>query len=276
MTISHRANVQNQLLEPTIAVSTGLRALVVLADELHDPATAAWARQELGGHPADGPVPDYRKVTAPIYGVALQHGSLVRELLDLADLPAPYRDEISRRHAALGLHQGVAALERALQPESAYEYGPHPVLRPQLPHADELARLLPARPDGLRFTELYWMIGSDSVRGMLDAIRSTAEVKLRALPEPPPPAGIEEGRTQTRWTIRQTRWTIAGVVVTVLLGIAGLVVSHRIGSPAKTPVPAVGTPSPSSTGTPTMPRPRFSTSGAPQAPPAPASRPATR
>lgn len=247
MTISHRAQVQSQLLDPAIPVSTGLRALIVLAEEHGAAATAAWARQELEGHPA-GRVPDYRKITAPIYGMAMRHGSPVYQGLALADLPASHRDEVSQRHAALGLYQDVATLEQMLLPAPEYALGPHQMLRPELPNAGELIRLLPPRTDDLRFHTLYWWIKPADVQGVLDKIRTVAEAKAVALSALPPTApaitdhqavtvnvegkrnnvnvtanrshhgnaGFQPASDDSKWGRRQTIWTIISVVVAIV------------------------------------------------------------
>ncbi|WP_199515720.1 AbiTii domain-containing protein [Nucisporomicrobium flavum] len=214
MTPESRTQVQTHLLDPVTPVSTGLRALVALADAIGERVTATWARQELDGHPADR-LPDYRRVTAPIYGMAMRAGAPVYQRVDLADLPASHREEISRRHAALGLHQGVVTLERALVPQPEYALSPDPILHPDLPADVELIRLMPPRDDDLRFAKLYWAIKPDDVRGVLDAIRAAAETKVRAL-NLPDPAGSDETRKQTWWTKFSGLATAIGLVIALV------------------------------------------------------------
>lgn len=202
MAISHRAHVQSLLLNPATPVSTGLRELVVLATELQDPTTAAWARQEIDGHPATGPLPNYRKVTAPIIGAAMPNGREVRRQLSLADLPPDRRDEIARLDAALGLHQGIATLEAR---RTLYAASPDPVFRPGLPDIPELIRLMPARDDGLNFVTLYWDIGANRVNDVLAKIRTAAEemVRMLAIPYPYPDENDQSEGTLAKVTINR-------------------------------------------------------------------------
>jgi AbiTii len=185
MTMSHRAQVQSLLLDQATPLVKALNATIVLADEYGDAATAAWARQEIDGYPVGGPLPDYRKVVAPIVGAGMPHGREARCRLSLADLPASRRAEIARLDTELGLPHGVSFLEggrnRTLLPAT-----PHPLLRPELPGAAELIRLLPERADGITFATLYWDIGSRSAADVLARIRATAEERVRALEAPYP------------------------------------------------------------------------------------------
>ncbi|MFI7434259.1 AbiTii domain-containing protein [Micromonospora haikouensis] len=185
MTMSHRARVQTLVGDPATSLVQALHALIVLADEYSHPATAAWARQEIDGYPAVGPVPDYRKITAPIIGAGMPNGREIRQQVLLAGLPDSHREEIARLADGLALRQGIATLERS-QSRPLYAASPDPVLRPGLPDLPELIRLMPERADGLTFVTLYWDIGFGRVAEVLAKIRGMAEEKVRGLAAPYP------------------------------------------------------------------------------------------
>jgi hypothetical protein len=179
------AQVRRMLRDPQTPLTDALRELTVLADGLGATAVSAWARQELDGYSPTGPVPGYRRIAAPIVGEAIESGAPLRRDVDLADLPAAYRDEVTAAGAALALPEGVAALERLLA-EGGPWTGTNAVQRRELPHLPQLLRLLPARTDQLHFVTLFWAISADHVAETLRAIRAEAETRLAAVPNPPP------------------------------------------------------------------------------------------
>lgn len=221
---SHRAEVRSMLLDPSTPLAAALRECVALAEENGDTAFAAWADRELTGHPTGGPGPVYRRISAPIYGEALRHGSPVRQHLRVEDLAATHREEVTRHDAALALHQGVAVLEAALADGGEWR-GRAAVLIPELPQSAELIRLMPPRADDLRFHTLYWAISAQTIEQVLAAIRQTAETRVRALKISTAAAAEDQVSTQTRWTKIGVIIGAAALVVTVI----GVIVAIALG-----------------------------------------------
>jgi hypothetical protein len=208
--MTNATDVHALLLDPGTPLDAGLRSLLALAHERGDSATEDWARRELDGYSDDETLPDYRKISAPIYGAEMQLGSPILHQIGLDELPADRRDQIARLDAALGLHHGVAELEQALTRDGQYLLSPDPVLRPALPEYTKMLTHMPERADGLTFVILYWIISTAQVTAVLTAIRAEAAAKFGALPPPP---GASETRTLKKWTI-------AGVIVAAVVGVA--------------------------------------------------------
>ncbi|MFC4066733.1 AbiTii domain-containing protein [Actinoplanes subglobosus] len=185
MPISHRSDVENQLLDTGIRLSTGLRALAVLAKDHGKQAVSDWAAKELDGYPASEPLPTYRRFSpVPLLFLGInQGGRTSSERLDIASLSEAQRETLFGTGVGRGLHHGVTILENRQMPGRAYAISADPAFRPDLPLVNELIQQLDPAPNALWLPSVHWRISTDQIKRVLDGIRAEAVTRARALPD---------------------------------------------------------------------------------------------
>ncbi|MEU0373317.1 hypothetical protein ABZ070_24225 [Streptomyces sp. NPDC006283] len=155
---------EDDVLNETRPLAPILRQVIALGGHAHSEPLRTWALRELQGYEGtDVPIPDYRKISAPLVMDGLAGTFQFREQpVSMFDLPDFARDSIGDE---LRLGQGVGQIESliARHPGQTVQLGPA--------MAAELAVFM-SQNSPRQVLRLYWAVHASALEGVLDQVRT--------------------------------------------------------------------------------------------------------
>ncbi|MFK0143128.1 AbiTii domain-containing protein [Streptomyces murinus] len=141
-----------------------LRQAIALGGHAHSEQLRAWALRELQGYEGtDVPIPDYRRITAPLVMDGLAGRFQFRQQpVSMFDLPDFARDNLGDE---LRLGQGVGQIESLLA------RNPEEIVRLSPAMAAELAVFM-SQNSSRQVLRLYWAVHPSALEGVLDQVRT--------------------------------------------------------------------------------------------------------
>ena len=163
--------VERDALDRGVPISSALRKLVALGGQAGSKELREWAGLELRGyHGSDVPLPEYRKVAAPILldGVTF-NGIITGQPISSRDLPDPVNEHIDE---SVPLDGGVAEIEAMIDSarngDGAVKLG--------LPMGQDVVRLMnydiQQRGHRDQVMRVYWSVSHIALEGVIDQIRT--------------------------------------------------------------------------------------------------------
>ncbi|GGZ21384.1 hypothetical protein GCM10010300_76400 [Streptomyces olivaceoviridis] len=141
-----------------------LRQVIALGGHAHSEALRTWALRELQGYEGtDVPIPDYRRISAPLVMDGITGRFQFREQpVSMFDLPDFARESLGD---VLRLGQGVGQIESliARQPGQTVQLAPH--------MAAEVAVFM-SQNSSRQVLRLYWAVHPSAMEGVLDQVRT--------------------------------------------------------------------------------------------------------
>ncbi|MGC9382220.1 hypothetical protein [Streptomyces sp. MH13] len=155
---------EGDVLDESRPLAPILRQVITLGGHAHSEPLRAWALRELQGYEGtDVPIPDYRRITAPLVMDGLVGMYQFREQpVSMFDLPDFARDSLGDE---LRLGQGVGQIESliARNPDQTVQLGPA--------MAAELAVFM-SQNSPRQVLRLYWTVHPSALAGILDQVRT--------------------------------------------------------------------------------------------------------
>ncbi|WP_181785128.1 AbiTii domain-containing protein [Streptomyces phytophilus] len=155
---------ERDVLNESRSLAPVLRQVIALGGHAHSEPLRTWALRELQGYEGtDTPIPDYRRLSAPLLMDGTAGMYQFRGLqVSMFDLPDFARDDLG---AELRLGQGVGQIESLLarHPDEAVKLGP--------PLAAELAVFM-SQSSTRQVHRLYWAVHPSALEGVLDQVRT--------------------------------------------------------------------------------------------------------
>jgi AbiTii len=164
------AEIERDALDESKSVAAALRKCLVLGGHAGSTALREWATRELKGYPSrEDELPDYRRIRAPLLLDGLNGNyKVTAQSISVLDLPKIAHDVVEDE---VPLSYGIGEIEALIRQADTrggfLELGP--------PGGAELARLMTHEiGDPSRYVErLYWSVSAASLRGVVDAVRTS-------------------------------------------------------------------------------------------------------
>ncbi|MFI6550084.1 hypothetical protein ACIBO9_43280 [Streptomyces prunicolor] len=155
---------EDDVLEEGRPLAPILRHVIALGGHAHSEALRTWALRELQGYEGtDVPIPDYRRISAPLVMDGL-HGSFQfrEQPVSMFDLPDFARESLGDE---LRFGQGVGQIEALItaHPGQTVKLGPA--------MAAELAVVM-SQDSARQVLRLYWAVHPSALEGILDQVRT--------------------------------------------------------------------------------------------------------
>ncbi|MER6524348.1 MULTISPECIES: hypothetical protein [unclassified Streptomyces] len=155
---------EGDVLDESRPLAPILRQVITLGGHAHSEPLRAWALRELQGYEGtDVPIPDYRRISAPLVMDGLAGMYQFREQpVSMFDLPDFARDSLG---GELRLGQGVGQIESLIagNPGQTVQLGPA--------MAADLAVFM-SQNSPRQVLRLYWAVHPSALEGILDQVRT--------------------------------------------------------------------------------------------------------
>jgi hypothetical protein len=159
------SQIQADILDEKVSLSTILRKAKVLAAELSSDELAAWAARELDGYNERSELPDYRIFRTSVFGTYTNGYWLIKNHgLSLFEIKDDWlREQLQTFH----ILEGVRSVEKYAQMKE----GAHFYVRPEL-LAYVNSQVAERNLGGYGYAELYYTLGSHDFEQILDTVRN--------------------------------------------------------------------------------------------------------
>lgn len=155
---------ENDVLDDKRSLAPILRQVITLGGQAHSQPLRTWALRELQGYEGtDVPIPDYRRITAPLVMDGIVGNYQFREQpVSSFDLPDFARDSLG---------DGLRFGKSVGQTESLIRRNPDQGIQLAPPMAAELAVLM-SQNSHRQVLRLYWMVHLSALEDILDQVRT--------------------------------------------------------------------------------------------------------
>ncbi len=152
---------QENVIDEKVSLSTTLRKAKVLASLLKNDQFKKWVDDELNGYDGDSVLPDYRQLSTQSYGTFANGFQMVKN----SPLPTHHLPEVVQNYASqIDLRQGIKELESiaAIDDQALhFKWPPDMIAIVQREFSDSYALL-----------DAWRAVGRSQIEGILDAIRN--------------------------------------------------------------------------------------------------------